>query len=1276
MNRLFLVLAFPALSFGALSPADSEFFEKNIRPIVVSECVECHGVEKQKGGLRLDYRDGWKKGGDSGAAIVPGEPAKSLFIKAIRHDDAAMKMPEKRPKLSADVIANFEKWIASGAPDPRDEPPKEMPAVAWESLVAERAKWWSFQPVRDPQIPANSGWSEHAVDRFLLSKMAPAGLQPAADAGPVVLVRRISFLLTGLPPSPEEVKAFIEAPAASRVSAVVERLLASPRFGEHWGRHWLDLVRYAETHGSEGDPEIPEAWRYRDYVVRAMNADLPWDVLIREHVAGDGVAPRPGPGGTNDALLGLAHWRLVEHGFQPIDTRDEQVKTVDSQIDVLTKAFQGITVSCARCHDHKFDAVSQRDYTALAGILESSRPTMLTLDFPEKLELHRDTLAAAQAKVKAALVEAWLAEAEKIPAHISNAAANDLEIARIEKELDSATTKRNGIRAAVYGRFLKSRGLDKPGEIPPQPFERWSFDSKTVLREKPATNGGISAIHGFIEGDATIRDGKLVLGGAGFVRTMPLGKRLPQKTLEAWVKLAAFEQGGGGVVSHESEDGVVFDSIVFAEHAPRKWTAGSDNFRRGKNLDEPNENAATERFVHMAITYAADGTIAMFRDGIPYGQPWKPVNPPGDLLENSRVMFGLRHSPSGGNRLLRGEIDEARIYDRALTPAEVLASFRAGMEFEKLGEAEMSGFWTDAEKAMGRQLGVTQDGLTKRLAELRGDPANKSGRTPWGIALADAAKDVRSPLRVQEDISFRLKAGLHTEFHSGAGVSDVKRGEFTIEPAGGRVVATLLPEGVAAGVLTRKFGGGAATARFKITTDSISIRASGANAWGRLIVDGYPLGSNPIFPRAHINNAEPRWLKLDTKYRKGSMAYVEFATAEDLTRREKEGEPSWFCVEAIVPHDGANPHDAAEKIPAPVRAAAAIGAAVREAILAWRDGKLTAPQHALLDFLIRRDLLPNHAASLASVTEFRRLEAAAPVPQRAPGVFDADCYDAAFLPRGDHLKPGKPVPRGYLALLSRVDDDRPKNTSGRLQLSAAITAPWNPLTSRVMANRIWLHTFGRGLVATPDNFGKMGELPSHPELLDHLATRFTAEGWSLKKMLRYLISTRTFQLASEPSAAALERDPGNMLMSHARVRRLTAESIRDTLLAVSGKLDVTSFGPSDRTGNRRSIYQQIRRNSLNPFLATFDAPKPFSTLGRRDATNVPGQSLTMLNDAFVISCAEDWAKKQPDIATMFVTAFGRAATAPELEAARGYAGESLRDLAHALMNAKEFIYLR
>ena len=364
------------------SPDRFDFFEQRIRPTLVNECYECHGAKKQKGGLRVDFRDGLLKGGDSGPAFVPGDAKKSLLIQSIRHAAPDSKMPKDRPQLPDAVIADFVTWVNQGAVDPRDQRLTASATtladnVGWAATLKARKDWWSFQPVQKPAVPKvkNAAWSEHPVDRFLLAKMEERGLRPSDAASRESLLRRVTFALTGLPPTADEIDDFRRDVSPGAYEKRVDRLLASPRFGERWARHWMDLVRYCESHGSQGDPELPMAWRYRDYLIRAFNGDVPYDQFVREHIAGDLLAnPRLSPAeGLNESMLGPAHLRMVEFGFVPVDALDDQVKVVDNQIDVFSKAFLGLTVSCARCHDHKFDPISQKDFYALYGTVSDWR---------------------------------------------------------------------------------------------------------------------------------------------------------------------------------------------------------------------------------------------------------------------------------------------------------------------------------------------------------------------------------------------------------------------------------------------------------------------------------------------------------------------------------------------------------------------------------------------------------------------------------------------------------------------------------------------------------------------------------------------------------------------------------------------------------------------------------------------------------------------------------------------------------------------------------------
>lgn len=556
----------------------------------------------------------------------------------------------------------------------------------------------------------------------------------------------------------------------------------------------------------------------------------------------------------------------------------------------------------------------------------------------------------------------------------------------------------------------------------------------------------------------------------------------------------------------------------------------------------------------------------------------------------------------------------------------------------------------------------------------------------------------------------------------------VRAGEFSVQVKGPTILNGLAPAGVFTPLLSDKDHGLLMSPRFTIETDSISVRVAGGGfSMVRVIVDNYPLPQNPIFPKAILDlPSAPRWIRLDTAYRKGSSAYLEFGTRDDLTRpldNRKKGEPlpeygrSFFGVEAIVAHNGKVPPREEgwawqslleENAPGPASAAELADLYQRgleRAITSWASDRLSEAQRALLDYFVRGQLLPVTLSDLEStrplVERYRVLEFQLRVPQRVPGVIESAGFDAPLYARGDHLKPQATVPRGYLEVL----DSPPYRTplSGRLNLADAIASPGNPLTARVMANRVWQWVFGVGLVPTVDNFGRMGEAPTHPDLLDFLAARLIDERWSLKTMIRFLVATRAFQMGSTPSSLASEIDPGNAWLSHQRVRRLGAEAIRDALLGVSGELSPEFFGPPV-AGElpRRSIYVAVRRTNLDPFLQVFDAPSPFSTLGRRDATNVPAQSLALLNSPLVVARAAHWAKQlvaepiSPPAARvehMFQSALGRPPGAAERAAAvkfvtdlareHGVEGDAIlsdeaawQELAHTIFNLKEFIYVR
>lgn len=389
-------LIFGAATSAAETPdfdeTSLEFFEKQVRPILIARCYECHSQGKGsiKGGLSLDSRDAILKGGDTGPAVTLEKPATSLLLSAINYGDL-YQMPPKS-KLPAQEIAVLTKWVEQGLPWPKEASAAQATVKAF-NLEARAAEHWCWQPVKDTAAPVvnDSLWPISDIDRFILARLESRGLKPAPSADRSTLLRRVYFDLIGLPPAPQDVEDFVHSQDPQALEKVVDRLLGSDHFGERWARHWLDLTRYGETRGHEFDPIIPNAWQYRDYVIRAFNADVPYDRFLVEQLAGDLIEPRWREGSNstaslpiNEAPLGTGFWFLGEEVHSPVDIRKDETDRMDNRLDVLSKTFLGLTVACARCHDHKFDAISQRDYYALAGFAISGSYRQIRVETNEQ----------------------------------------------------------------------------------------------------------------------------------------------------------------------------------------------------------------------------------------------------------------------------------------------------------------------------------------------------------------------------------------------------------------------------------------------------------------------------------------------------------------------------------------------------------------------------------------------------------------------------------------------------------------------------------------------------------------------------------------------------------------------------------------------------------------------------------------------------------------------------------------------------------------------------
>lgn len=995
MIRWTLLLLLTGLACA--DPVDSEkieFFEKRIRPILAQDCYECHRTGgKKKGGLALDHRAAMLEGGDSDDLFDFEKPEESYLIKVIRHEEEGMEMPKDGVKLDERIVDDFVKWIAMGAPDPRDQPPSDEEVAKdsdWSQVMERRKQWWSFQPINDVDPPQGKG---HPIDRFLRVKIHEAGLEEAEKADERSLVRRLSFALRGLPPSVEEVDRYLTDERENRWELLVDEFLGSPQFGERWARHWMDWIRYADSHGSEGDPGIRDSWRYRDYLIRALNGNVPYDTLVEEHIAGDLLKKPRIKDGINESALGTAHLRMVFHGFAPTDALDEKVRFTDDQINVVTKAFQGLTVSCARCHNHKFDAISQEDYYALFGIFGSTKPGVVRVDAVDEKET-RAKMRTLKLQLKQAAIKRWV--------------------------------------------------KDQPG---------WS---------------------------------------------------------ERFLK------------------------------------AGDDLFNEGRKKND--------------------------------------------------FLF-----------------------------------LRA---------------WDDVRKDMAAYLGkVDQGGKTKSHYDWNG-------------------RELESWTR-------------HGEGTDGG----VGSGGFAIASGGKSLLSAIFPAGVFSNELSDKDRGVAISPRMELQGDEevwMRVRGSG-NSVVRYAVQNYPRNGT-VFPSTDLKNGKWRWIRHNLDYWEGDRIHLELSTARDQPILAKNDERSWFGISAAVvaKMGSVNPAERElAKMKAFLKANHRDGDTLPEffsrlalgALEAWNKGELSNEQATLLDELLQLGILPNEAAIGGDLlAEYRKLEASLAVPVRAPGVWEADAHDQEFYERGNHMKPAHLVKRRFLEAIDKTPYET--RQSGREELAKDFLREDNPFTSRVFVNRVWHHLFGTGLVRTTDNFGRLGEKPSHPELLDYLAEGFRKEGWDIKKLIRSIVLTEAWQRSSTPDSLARERDPNNRLLSHFTLRRLEAEAIRDALISVSGSLDRKMSGNTvDGKSGRRSVYVRTQRNRLDPFLQTFNAPVPLGGKGRRDETNVPAQSLTMLNSDWVIGLAEQWAGKlqgktiEEKVNQAYEVAFSRKPSSDEMKTIKDFMAEMEKERA-------------
>ena len=928
---LFLLLGF-AFSVSPVPAQDAEaaeFFEKRIRPVLANKCQACHNSGLKTGGLDLSSAEGFAGGGQSGPVVSAESPAESRILEVIRYQDR-IKMPPGG-MLPEDEIASLAAWVDTGAHWP-GVPVMDSPAAEAEEgdgFTAEERNFWAFQKVRDPAPPAvkDVDWVRSPLDRFVLARLEAANLRPAAPASRLTLLRRASYDLIGLPPSEKLIADFLNDDSPRAFEKVVDQLLASPRYGERWGRHWLDVARYADSTGNDEDHRYPYAWRYRDYVVEAFNQDRPYDEFITEQLAGDLLHPGESIEKRRRGIVATGFLALGPKALAQQDKQRMLYDVWDEQLDVVSKGFLGLTVTCARCHDHKFDPIPTKDYYSLLGMFASTRSF------------------TAMGKTVSKLLFTPLVPENEYQAYKDHKESIGNKKFEIEDVADQ---------------------------------ELQAYVSKLSPR---------------------LADYMLVAANAG-----------------------GEEQAEALAAEHDLEAPILLKWIDYVR--PREV--------RRPHMDE-----------------------------------WR----------------------------------QASDSNRSQTAAAYQKRFQ-----ERLEE------WNET-------LRKWRERVRRMLKEMNMPPPPRP----------------------------KFEPGQDRFFH-----------------------------------------------------------------------EVYFAGTGPFF--------------LEEK--------------------------------------------------------------AQEKVFSQESNRILA--------LYRQEL--------------KQLEGTLPLePAMACAVEEGDPVRQRVFVRGDYNNLGEEAPKRFPLILAGAEQEPITAGSGRMELARWLTEPEHPLTARVMVNRIWQGHFGQGLVRTPNNFGKLGTPPTHPQLLDYLARRFIREGWSIKKMHRLIMSSATYRMGSRMTPAKSLRDPQNQLLSRFERRRLEVEEIRDGLLSLDGSLDLTmggtlqtGFGTDTENSNerlslkpetvhRRMVYLPLRRANLPTLLNLFDFGDATTSMGKRSHTNVAPQALFMMNSEFVADRARNLAtrlgKEEADSAKRvdraYVITLNRMPEVEERQAALAYLGDftgkfgepegagldALGSLCRILMGSNDFMYV-
>tara|TARA_R110002072_G_scaffold302615_1_gene486759 strand:- start:4080 stop:7991 length:3912 start_codon:yes stop_codon:yes gene_type:complete len=1250
-----------------------DFFQKKVQPLLQARCYECHskGAKRLEGGLRLDARSLVLKGGDSGASAVPGKPDESLLIEAVDYE--SFEMPPKG-KLPAGEIAIFRKWIELGLPWSEDGLIAEVADEEFP-LDARRQSHWAWQPIRQVETPevSDANWPRSETDRFILAGLDQHGLKPTADADRRTLIRRAYFDVIGLPPSPEEIHQFLDDKDKTPVAfeKVIDRLLKSPHFGERWGRHWLDLVRYGESLGHEFDYQLKYAHSYRDYVIRALNNDVPYNQFVTEHVAGDLLAdPRRNPEDqTNESILGTGFWWLGELKHAPVDVKGEEASIIDNQLDVFSKTFLGLTVACARCHDHKFDAISTADYYALAGFMQSSHRQHAYQDPNGQIEAAvsrlREIRLRADRIVQASLQTEQAAHAGRVSAMLTGAAE---VLFGNPKPGDEATSE--GRRPDII--FADFEGED---------FGDWKPAGKAFATGPTAAGfSNQQPVTGFA--------GKKLVNSYAANDNLTGTLTSPEFTIER--NVIRFLIGGGSFKSKTCVDLLVDQKVV--------------RTAVGKNREQldPHEWNVAEFVGKRAVLQIVDRQ----KGG------WGHINVDHFVFTDARNPVSTKRPISIVAREQNLDASLLNRWVNVLSAEDVASPVHPAWGWKELARSQVGDARSNA--------AVSKEALAR--SSVAASERVKRDVEAWQKFLAETT----SVDAVRVDTSPGESNGTLRDWAATGWAFDLDGGS-----AGPSMIGVAAaPEGrYSSARLGKKPRGVLRSPTFTLTKPNLLYRIAGEGITVRLIIDGYVMDEyNALLFRGckfDVNNPRLHWARQggDVANFVGHRAHIEIHDEGDgwvVLDDVRLADPGQRTAEPVSAANVALTESNVDSFEAACRSFA------DQIVISESRDTIAGPlleKNDAFAWAIERDLVSfgNDDKALTRLKEeAATIGSAMPAPRYVLAAVDGFSEDEHIFIRGSHKNLAEVVPRRMLTAISGDNQEALTSGSGRLELASRLLDPSNPFPARVMANRIWHHLFGRGIVASTDNFGVLGQRPTHPELLDHLAIQFVKGDWSIKKLIRSLMLTRTYQMDSEVNPAYVDSDPQNLWWHRMPIRRLEGEAIRDAMLTVSGRLDRTLFGPpvpvyltsfmqgrgrprgGPLDGNgRRSIYTSVNRNFLPPMMLAFDTPIPFTTIGRRTQSNVPAQALILMNDPFVVQQAELWAKRtlaeQPGpaetrIASLYESAFARPATEREVQdgieflktqAAAYEAGADWQtdvrawaDLCHVLFNVKEFVFLK